>query len=57
MIPQVITFLDLFIFREHTGAFIKQGDLFHSVGLHRNKKKQKKSEEVLEKKQVNGPEG
>ena len=47
MIPQVITFLDLFIFREHTGAIIQEGDLFHSVGLHKNKTK--KSEEVLEK--------
>ena len=45
----------------NTGTFIRQGDLFYSAGLHRNRvlatAKQKNLGEVLEKMQVNGPEG
>ena len=45
----------------NTETFIRQGDLFYSAGLHRNRvlatAKQKNLGEVLEKMQVNGPEG
>ena len=45
----------------NTGTCIQQGDLFYSAGLHRNRvlataNTGKKSGEVLEKMQVNGPE-
>ena len=46
----------------NTGACIQQGDLFYSAGLHRNHvlataNTGKILGEVLEKMQVNGPEG
>ena len=40
----------------NTGTSIQQGDLFYSVGLHAANTG-KKSGEVLEKMQMNGPEG
>ena len=45
----------------NTGTCIRKGDLFYSAGLHRNhvlaQAAQEKSREVLEKMQMNGPEG
>ena len=46
----------------NTGTTLQQGDLFYSAGLHSNRywpqpTQEKKSEELLEKMQVNGPEG
>ena len=45
----------------NTGTCIQQGDLVYSAGLHRNHvlatANTEKSGEVLEKMQVNGPEG
>ena len=46
----------------NTGTCIQQGDLFYSAGLHRNHvlataNTGKKTGEVLDKMQMNGPEG
>ena len=59
MIPQVMFFEPIYIpLVLNTGTCLQQGDLFYSVGLHRNHvlvtTTQEKSGEVLEKMQVNG---
>ena len=63
IITEVMVFEPIYSPRElNTGACIRQGDLFYSAGLHRNHvlataNTEKKSGEVLEKMQVNGPGG
>ena len=62
IIPQVMFSQPIYIPRAlNTGTCLRQGDLFYSAGLHRNHvlatANTEKSGEILEKMQVNGPEG
>ena len=62
IIPQVMFLEPIYIPRAiNTGSCLRQGDVFYSAGLHRNHvlatANTGESGEVLEKMQVNGPEG